>query len=201
MGALVHGLAGRALILKTRRDSKEAFLSPSDRSCTHSQTHFPLTCFHPETPYFLPSLERLCRNPFFCLCERPSGAWQSRFSMTYEIASVVSLPRNDVVTHSPRGEGVSGWKVTCLKYLKHSPFATIEFLLRHNQAAHKPRAAHHFWLIYPLSERMRILGLRMRMSGNTRQVMIYPLGTCEKEFSPSVKANLPSDRQYYKDGA
>ena len=48
--------------------------------------------------------KRLCRNPFRSLRATVGSAAISLFSMPYEIASVVSLPRNDIVTQSRKRE-------------------------------------------------------------------------------------------------
>jgi hypothetical protein len=40
-------------------------------------------------------------------CERPQGAWQSLLLKNDEIASVVSLPRNDIVTQLQDERGYS----------------------------------------------------------------------------------------------
>ena len=48
----------------------------------------------------------LCRNHPLSLRATEGSVAISLFSMHYEIASVVSLPRNDITTHSP-GERAS----------------------------------------------------------------------------------------------
>jgi hypothetical protein len=60
--------------------------------------------------YFLierPSPWRLCYNPFLSLRATEGSVAISLFSMPYEIASVVSLPRSDILTQSLVGEGFS----------------------------------------------------------------------------------------------
>ncbi len=47
---------------------------------------------------------RLCRNPFRSLRATGGSAAISLFSVPYEIASVVSLPRNDIVTQPRKRE-------------------------------------------------------------------------------------------------
>jgi len=49
--------------------------------------------------------ERLCRNPFWSLRATAGSVAISLFSLPYEIASVVSLPRNDITTQPPREAG------------------------------------------------------------------------------------------------
>ena len=61
------------------------------------------TCLHAEVPAFVPQRGTTRRQAF-----RHAGVAISVFSMTREIASVVSLPRNDITTQSPGEEGVRG---------------------------------------------------------------------------------------------
>ena len=60
---------------------------------------FNLIILNPHLP------KRLCRNSSLSLRATEGSMAISLFSMHYEIASVVSLPRNDIVTQSLSGKG------------------------------------------------------------------------------------------------
>jgi hypothetical protein len=55
-----------------------------------------------------PPAKRLCHNPFLSLRATKGSVAISFFPMHYEIASVVSLPRNDITTQS-----LSWWSQLC----------------------------------------------------------------------------------------
>jgi hypothetical protein len=68
-----------------------------------------------DTKSLTPSLPsaRLCHNPSWSLRAAEGSVTISLFSMCDEIASVVSLPRNDITTQSQREEGKSeGIRIT-----------------------------------------------------------------------------------------
>ena len=56
---------------------------------------------------FILSPKGLCHNPYLSLRATEGSMAISLFSRHYEIASVVSLPRNDITTQSLRGERFS----------------------------------------------------------------------------------------------
>jgi len=60
--------------------------------------------YHPLTLVLSP--KRLCRNSSLSLRATEGSVAISLFSMHYEIASVVSLPRNDIATQPQRERGV-----------------------------------------------------------------------------------------------
>jgi hypothetical protein len=57
-------------------------------------------------PHPSPLPWRLCRNLSVSLRATGGSVAISLFSIYYEIASVVKLPRNDIATQSPEGRGM-----------------------------------------------------------------------------------------------
>ena len=71
-----------------------------------------------------------------CHCERPQGPRQSNFHSThYEIASVVSLPRNDVLTPTRTGEARAQGLGQSLKFL-------LQFVRRFTDISRRRVPAH-----------------------------------------------------------
>ena len=74
---------------------------------------------------------RLCRNPSLSLRATGGSVAISLFSIRYEIVSVVSLPRNDIVTQSPLGRGIGVRGASCIN-IKNLLKLGMEKFLRTN---------------------------------------------------------------------